>query len=207
MSWHSLVLRRQLLRGKFPHQGGFGLVELMVSISVMVLVASVILVKQGTFNGAVLLRSQAYEIALALRETQLTAISASGDVGTFRAVYGIYFDSSAANNGYYQAFRDLDADGFYDAGEEIGQRNALDTRFEIKAVRSVGEVMTGSELTVVFVRPNFDARFYDTVGELLSASRIEIDIAKRDTAGVSCFAGERRTIEVTRTGQIAVNDC
>lgn len=208
MSWHSLVLRRNIVGRKLTHQGGFGLVELMVSISVMIVVASVILAQQGSFNGAVLLRSQAYEIALALREIQLGAVSASGDVGTFRATYGMYFNTTDdVHNGYYQIFHDGDGDGFYDVGEEIGQRETLDSRFKVNTLDAVGDVISGTELSVVFERPNFDARFFDASGsELSSASSIEINISRRETDGTTC-GSQFRTIEVTRTGQIAVNDC
>jgi Tfp pilus assembly protein FimT len=62
---------------------GFGLVELMVSISIMMLLTVVILNRQSSFNGAVLLRNQAYEVAFALRKAQLLAVS--GNTGTASA--------------------------------------------------------------------------------------------------------------------------
>ncbi len=63
---------------------GFGLIELLVSISLMVLVLAIVLVQQTAFNGSVLLRSQAFEIALQIREVQLNAVSvaAATDAGT-----------------------------------------------------------------------------------------------------------------------------
>ena len=64
-----LALRRQNPGARrLSRQGGFGLIELMVSISVMAIVSAIILVKQNSFNGAILLRSQTYEIALDVRE-------------------------------------------------------------------------------------------------------------------------------------------
>jgi type II secretory pathway pseudopilin PulG len=187
-------------------KGGFGLVELLISISIIVIVVAVILTRQSTFNSAVVLRGQAYEVALTLREVQLNAVSVSGDTGTFREVQGVHFNSGATSDHTFRVFRDDDNDGYYDgASEEFGQQGFLDPRFEIRAVRAVGgDTLDGDEVSVVFVRPNFDARFFDGPGDSgeVSATGIEIDIARRDATGTG--PGELRTVEVTATGQISV---
>jgi len=186
---------------------GFSLIELMISITIMVIVISVVSTRQGAFNGAVLLRGQAYEAALTVREVQLNAVSATGDGGEFRSVYGIHFNTSSSTNGRYTIFKDtpgpsVNANGFFDPGEEFGQQSFLDRRFEVREIRSIGDTMesTGG-LSVVFVRPNFDARFFDSAGEV-NASSVEVDIARRDSAGTD--PGSIRTLEVTATGQISV---
>jgi type II secretory pathway pseudopilin PulG len=177
------------------------LVELLISISIMVIVAAVILARQTSFNSAVLLRGQAYEIALQIREVQLSAVSASGNSGNFRSTLGVHFDTNSLSNDHFHQFRDADSDNFYDPAEEFGLQGQLDPRFEIEALRAVGDTITGSELSVIFVRPNFDARFFDTGGEI-NASSVEIDIRRRGSTGTG--PGEVRTIEVTSTGQISV---
>ena len=203
---NSSVFIKDTKKSGVNNQSGFGLVELMVSISIMVIVSAIILARQDSFNSAVLLRSQAYEIALALREVQLSAVSASGDTGSFRTVYGVHFTSETSPaadplNGYFQVFKDANNDGFLSTGEEFGPRGNLDKRFEVRAIRIGGA--PSSELAVVFVRPNFDALFFDdAVGGAVSASTIEIDIARRGISGTG--PDVVRTIEVTSTGQIAV---
>jgi len=109
---------------------GFGLIELLVSISIMILVIGVVLSQQKAFNGAVLLRGQAYEIALQAREVQLRAVSViNRDNSTdFREVYGIYFNELIPNT--YNIFRDGSTIDGYDAGEEFGIQGQLDKRFE-----------------------------------------------------------------------------
>ncbi len=180
---------------------GFGLVELMVSVSIMVIVSAVILARQSSFNGAVLLRSQAYEIALDMREIQLNAVSSSGDAGIFRSLLGLHFDTATTSNGNYRIFRDGDNNGFYASVEEFGQQGIIDARFEIRAIRTIGDTYAGTELSVVFERPNFDARFFDTNGEV-NASSVEIDIARRGVTGTT--PDVVRTLEVTSTGQIII---
>tara|TARA_B100000508_G_scaffold141011_1_gene145044 strand:+ start:9371 stop:9988 length:618 start_codon:yes stop_codon:yes gene_type:complete len=183
--------------------GGFGLVELMVSISIVVIVSAIILTQHSAFNGAVLLRGQAYEVALESREVQLSAVSVSGDAGNYRTVMGLHFDTLAANSGHYHIFRDTDLDGFYGGPtEEFGPQAYLDPRFEIRALRAIGDTISGTELSVVFVRPNFDARFFDASGNELAASAVEIDIARRGLTGTTTDVV--RTVEITATGQIAV---
>lgn len=178
----------------------------MVAISVMVIVLSIILSRQDAFNGAVLLRNQAYEIALAAREVQLSAVSASGGAGDFRNEYGLYFNSTSVWDGEYQIYRDAtsgsDNDGFYSgSSEDFGGRSRLDERFEIRDIRIDGT--SEQEVSVVFVRPNFDAVFYeDTSGVPSTAAVVEIDVARRGSVGTGL--GDVRTIEITSTGQIAV---
>lgn len=206
MSFNFLASTKVTKNTVSAKQSGFGLVELMVSISVMAIVSAIILARQDAFNSAVLLRSQAYEIALALREVQLSAVSASGDSGSFRTVYGVYFTDDASlladpANGYFQVFKDGNDNGFYDVGEEYGPVGKLDERFEVREIRIGGSAE--AEVSVVFVRPNFDALFYDDgAGGPVAESVIEIDVARRDFVGSG--PDVVRTIEITSTGQIAV---
>lgn len=185
--------------GQVSQQVGFGLIELMVSVAVMAIVASIILVRQNSFNGGVLLRSQAYEVALSAREVQLNAVSAVGVAGDFRTLQGLHFDTGA--NDTYRIFRDADNDGFFDTNESLGQQGSLDDRFEIRTIRTIGDSYVGTGISVVFERPNFDARFFDNTGEI-NASSIEIDIARRGVSGSG--PDVVRTLEITSTGQIIV---
>lgn len=174
----------------------------MVSISIMLIVSSVILARQSAFNGAVLLRSQLYEVALAVREVQLSAVSAeSNGSGSFSSVQGIYFDTVSVNNGSYGIFQDADGDSFYDSNEQSGKQGIIDKRFEVRAIRAVGAVINGTSVSIVFQRPNFDAQFYSSTGKI-NASSIEIDIAKRGNSGTTNDVV--RTLEITATGQITV---
>ncbi len=203
MFWQSSVFK---LKNNFynSNQTGFGLVELMVSISIMVIISSVVLSRHDSFNGAVLLRSQTYEVALDAREIQLNAVSAVSDgSGNFRSQQGVHFDTNSSNDGIYRIFRDADGDGFFDANESYGQQGSLDSRFEIRAINLVGsDALNGSSVSVVFQRPNFDALFYDSSGQLAGTSAVEIEVARRGSSGVT--VADFRTLVITATGQITV---
>lgn len=188
------------------HQAGFGLIELMVSISIMVIIMGVVLIRQDSFNGAVLLRGEAYEIALAVRSIQQSAVSASGrsttvggTVDEFRTVLGAHFTTAEPNR--YAIFQDDDGDNYFDTGEELGQQGTIDPRFFVSAIRR-GNGTPETAVSVVFERPNFDARFFDAANSEMNTTTLEIDIARvgGDQSGLS----EVRTITITRAGQITV---
>ena len=180
---------------RFKIAAGFGLIELMVSISIMMLVAAIILIRQDSFNGAVLLESQAYEIALATREVQQNAVSASSINGTTRQMLGVYFDLN--NRSTYRIFRENSQTVSHSAAEEYGQQNSIDPRFELKDLRV--NCTSESSVSVMFERPNFDGKFYVGGTERLVES-VEIDVGTKDpSAGV-------KTVIITSTGQISVGD-
>ncbi len=190
---------------KCPSSAGFGIIELLVSISIMVIISAVIMVQQGSFNGAVLLRGEAYDIALTAREVQLNAVSINDVTGNFRSLLGLHFDLNS--NQQYKIFRDGGTNnGYYDdAGEMFGKQGYLDGRFEIREIwvnQNSGGRVAASQVSAVFERPNFDARFFIGPNNEASASSIEIVVAKK---GVSISASDpARTVEITSTGQISV---
>ncbi len=188
-----------------PTQRGFGLIELMVSISIIALVSGVILTKHTAFNGAVLLRNQTYELAFAIRQAQLLAVSGTDEaVGNSRQ-YGVYVDVTEPNE--YHVFRDESQvgpnKGRYDSGDvEIGPVGRLDSRFRVREVSTAaGASLTTGGFSVTFIRPNFDAVLNDESGPELSGP-IYVDIARTGATGNG--PGEVRRVEVTSTGQIQV---
>jgi prepilin-type N-terminal cleavage/methylation domain-containing protein len=198
MSWPFSVLLKN--KSRQSQSSGFGLIELMVSISIMVIVAGIILSRQSSFNGAVLLRSQAYEIALKIREVQLGAVSASDTVGgaNFRSVLGINFSTDTGLNKQYVLFRDLDGDETYQSLSDVtfGQRGVIDNRFYISLIEIDGTPQT--DASVVFERPNFDAKFSAAGSEML------IHLRRVGSQISETGPGDLRIIEITTTGQISV---
>ncbi len=186
-------------------QAGFGLIELLVSISILVIVMSIVMFKRSSFNSAVLLRSQAYEIALHARNIQLNAVSALGEGGDFRQIYGLEFSKGGST---YVVFKDLPPyNYFYNSGvgeQDYSERGILDRRFKIEEISFVGGgAGTVDKVAVVFERPNFDARFFiGENSEVTSASAVELKVRLIGTTGST--VNEVRTVEITKTGQISV---
>lgn len=186
-------------------QAGFGLVELLISISIMVLITSVVIARQDAFNSSTVLRNQAYEIALDVRGVQLQAVSASklndpSVVNSFRNVYGLYF---AGGSNTYRIFQDAGTPGnnWYSANEEYGKQGYLDKRFEISEVRTMIDAAgtPADDVTVMFQRPNFDARFFTAANSPVDADVTGIEIDVRVRGGTLT-----RTVEISKAGQITV---
>jgi len=198
------MIFQSLLQKSFTHiQRGFTLIELMVTISIVVLVTAVILVEYSSFNSTTLLTSQAYVTAFDLREAQSLAIGVRGQGTQFKEEYGLYFDMS--NPKSYLLFQDngIVVPAQYTIGEEIGAPNTLDPRFKINDIC----VYTGNtidcnvtKLSVTFKRPDFDAAFSAYNGSTLigNVTSAEIEFAPYRGTGT-------RTVTVTSAGQISVN--
>ncbi len=186
---------------QYSTQGGFGLIELMVSVTIMVIVSGIVITNQNAFNSAVLLSGQAYEIAFQIREVQQSAVSATYDEGTYKSIRGLYFDQTAGNNQHYVVFKDDDADGWFDNGEQFGAQGFIDPRFEIDEIKDENSDTVGPQASIIFVRPNFDARFFKGSGtaDEIDTDSLFIDIKRVDSVD------DIRTIEVTATGQISVS--
>ncbi|MFW6210470.1 MAG: hypothetical protein ACOC4E_03200 [Patescibacteria group bacterium] len=196
-----------------PAGAGFGLIELLVSVSIMALVSGIILARQGGFNSAVLLRSEAYSMALTIRDVQLSAVSAmaetDGSTANYRQTRGVHFETSSSLNQIYQPYTDQDDNDHFSSSDTTGLPERLDSRFEIRSIMTDTGSATSSQtaLSITFDRPNFDARFYDEAGtELGSVVAAEIVLSRAGVSGGECGI-DYRVVRVTRTGQVSVPDC
>lgn len=173
------------------HNQAFALVELLVSLSLIILVTSMVLARNNAFDSAVLLRNQAYEVAFAIREAQQLAVSGEGDTNEIQQ-YGVYFDNSALLNRQLIIFRDEGStpDGRYTSGETVISTIRLDRRFNISNLTG------GNNLSIVFRRPFYDARFKND--NISNSGPVTITINKTNSSN-------NRLITVTTAGQISVN--
>lgn len=178
---------------KLPQvQRGFTIVELLVTLTIVVLVTGLVMIRYSSFNSSVLLTSQAYITAFDIREAQSLAVSVRGNSNEFREEYGMYFDMSLPNQ--YQLFQDDNMNGktdpvHYDNGEAVGAPLKVDSRFSIINICATNNTSrtcyaddpeTGSEvidttldeITISFKRPDFDAAFYSPVRTSIQSAEI-----------------------------------
>ena len=181
---------------------GFSILEVLITAAIIGIITAVIVVRYSAFNNAVLLKGQAYEMALDIREAQTFALSVRGSGGEFREDFGLYFDVAAPDR--YILFRDSnDAEGaYYDQGEQVGVPYFIDSRFELLGICVNSCTDTVDDISVTFKRPDFDAVFASVDGDsqgigTISDARIQIANAL-DTTIV-------REVEVSPTGQITVH--
>jgi prepilin-type N-terminal cleavage/methylation domain-containing protein len=184
-------------------QSGFSLIELMVTIAIVTLVTGLVMVKYSTFNSAVILKSQAYEMALDIREAQVLGVSVGGSAGAFRKAYGIYIDLDSRNT--YKLFQDAPNSGTdkkYDPGEEIGETYTIDPRFAIYQIcTTISNIQTcdstnSANTSISFKRPDFDAQILTNT--VSNPDQISIVIASTNDVNIA------RTVVVYGSGQISV---
>ena len=118
---------------KLKPKAGFSLIEMMVSISIILIITTVVLVRQSAFTSTVLLKNLAYGVALSVREVQTSAVSVRGRDGEFDVPYGIYFNIDDPKK--YILFRDFNSQNYKydDTGtiEEVDTIN-INEKFKIK---------------------------------------------------------------------------
>lgn len=172
---------------------GFSVIELLITISIIVLVTGLALSRYASFDNTVLLQSQAFEIAFDIRQAQQSGISVRATGADTRSAFGIHFDIDKPSQ--YIFFQDLNNNNVFDDGsgvddDETLQTFFIDTRFVITDI--LIDSTSRSNARVLFKRPNFDARIFPSGGDL--------EIVLEPTRG----SVNSKTIRVTQTGQITV---
>jgi len=204
---------------------GFSILEVLITAAIIGIITAVVAFRYGSFNNAVLLKNQAYEIALDIREAQIVAVSALGQqtgLGSneFREDYGIYFNiETDLGRTQYLMFQDrgeLIESGrnmaYYDSepyDEKIGPTANIDSRFKIGRI-CINIISADNncphwvtDLSVSFKRPNFDAQFASVDARnrglgVINNARIEIINAVQNS-------DRQQSVIVNSTGQIYVS--
>jgi prepilin-type N-terminal cleavage/methylation domain-containing protein len=152
---------RKNIQKYYKKEGGFTLIEMLVSIGIFVMVTTIAVYNHGRFNSSVLLTNLAYEIALSVRQAQFYGITVKAPSSStlFDSGFGVHFVSNATN---YILFEDkTSVNNFYDSGE------MLET-FNIKKGNKIGKIcltLTSggtvdcslTSVDISFIRPNPDS--------------------------------------------------
>ena len=179
---------------------GFTLIELLVTMAIMTLITSVTLANHSEFGGKVLLRSAAYEMALAVREAQTYGVSVRKiniEAGEFESAYGIHFDASDPT--HYVMFTDTYAhNGMLVRGEGRLRNTYLEdvTTYTIGRGYKINKLCAGTggscvnvcdtcsgSLDITFKRPEPDAsiRFAGSTSNVYDKAEVELISPRGDT--------------------------
>ena len=198
---------------KLKSETGFSLIEMIVSISIILIITSVVLVRQSAFTSTVLLKNLAYGVALSVREVQTAAVSVRGRNGIFDVPYGIHFDIQKDNQ--YVLFRDVkpvsNINDKYDVGdtEELVDTITINKNFKLKDLcyeNTSTKVCNSNdpnfkELVVIFKRPDFDALFnVDNNTNDLDSDIIEVEVVLSGRVDDTL----ERVITVNSTGFVGI---
>lgn len=178
---------------------GFSLIELLVSISIIILVSGVVIARNNAFEGAILLRNQAYLVASTIREAQLLAVSGTGVTNEVQR-YGVHVDAGTRQ---IIIFKDNNGNRHYESSELINQIQ-LDRRFEVSEIVIGNTNYTNASVT--FTRPNYDASFC-TINNCTNVSNLTagpIHIQVRRVGRTGSGAGDVRRVSINGSGQVSV---
>ncbi len=185
---------------------GFTLIELLISAAIITIISSIVLVRFNSFDGTVLLKSLAYEVAMGIREAQIYSVSVigTGNDGRFRYPYGVSFTPGASS---YTFFRYR--------GSATPQNDSSNTDV-VRAISFAGSmrvhdvcVTVGnnescsaqgmSRLDISFRRPEFSAIFYTVGGPMgpISSGKIKFCSTRN--------SGNVWVVNVSLLGQISVS--
>jgi prepilin-type N-terminal cleavage/methylation domain-containing protein len=108
----TVMKNREEARIQRTYKGGFTIIELIVVVTIFLVIASVTILSQRSFDNSILIDNLAYEIALAVREAQVYGVSTRGIEADFTYSYGVHFDEAEPNR--FVLFADSDSVGLYD---------------------------------------------------------------------------------------------
>ncbi|MCW9054437.1 MAG: prepilin-type N-terminal cleavage/methylation domain-containing protein [Candidatus Pacebacteria bacterium] len=194
----------QRIRPKHP-QGGFSMIELVVSVGILVVITLVVLVNYAAFGGSVLIGSLAYDVGLSIRQAQVFGLSVREfgfGSGQFDVGYGVHFDMDSPQD--YFIYADLDKNYIYNADDGAQEVFNIGRGFSIKRVCvttvSSTELCSDTDninvLDITFVRPDPDAyiRVDGDAGTVYQSARVVVGSPQ----------GAEREVTVESTGQISV---
>jgi len=170
-------------------------------VAIITILTGVFLLQQRQFDSSTLLRSLAYRTALSIREAQTYGASVRLS-GTTAPAYGIYIQKPVSGAIIsYVLFADADGGNDYDISEDLevftlGSNYSISLFCATQASNGVALCSNGAltSLTIIFVRPNPDARFSTAPAGVYTSAYIQI----------SAQGGTTRSVTITNTGQISV---
>lgn len=193
-------------------QQGFTMFELMITISIMVIIAALVLVNFPGFNRQVAIEHAAQEVSLSLRAAQARALAVQKflPTGKFPQGYGVYFDRN--NPTQYIIFADLcqlceegeTGYGVYDEGEKVDTITLPRPLVinDLFAKEKTGSKINLRALSIVYYRPDPVIVMHgtDTGGILINLGVGDAEMVLGSSDGSTSL----RKIVAWTTGQISV---
>ncbi len=194
----------------------------MVVLTIIVVLTTVILTSQSSFNKTLILANTAYDIALTLRSTETFGLGSRAAGTATNVGYGIHLSSGATNS--FILFADSypgpscgtpdckPGDHVYTSTDVLVQMYQLNNGISIQNFCAFSSGSGGwscaasgqlSSLDIVFTRPN-PAPFMSTNGSY-SAPPFSSTAACMSLASPSAPSGPYRYISVGSSGQIIAN--
>ncbi|MBI2627472.1 type II secretion system protein [Candidatus Nomurabacteria bacterium] len=193
------------LSKKIKNNKGMTYIELIVVLSIFAIMSSIILYNYGEFQAKVDIKNLASDIALKIVEAQKSALSGkwtSGAVDGWKPSYGIYFNTSSADEKKkFTYFADFNNDKIYNDTPldtiSITKGNYIEKIESCAGSPTICALVTNSFLSIIFTRPNSGAVFSSLSGILTGFDYIQITISSPQ--------GKTALIKIYPSGRIQVN--
>ena len=169
---------------------GFSMIELLVTISILIVVSGLVFFNQSRFHSNILIENLAYEISLTIRQAQSYGLQTKESEGGFSAGYGVRFD--VTENDKFIFYADKDGNHIYDTNDVIVDELKMTNKNKINKLCASANCSEGEVdmLNIAFIRPDPDA-YINTNKEI---GEIYIISAR----------GEQEKITVNEIGQISI---
>jgi prepilin-type N-terminal cleavage/methylation domain-containing protein len=182
-------------------KAGFTFVEMLISMSIVVLFSTIILANQRRFESSLTTKSLAYEVALVFRQAQVFSLAVRGSGSSFEVAHGVHFDQSTPDA--FFLYVDEDDNARYDSGTDtVIERFSLRSGSQIAdlCVESASPRCALESLDVVYERPDPDANITSFDGVTRRTRHSDASVRIRSRYGVE------RVVRVTLPGQISVQN-
>lgn len=180
---------------------GFTLIEILVSMSIITILATVVLLSRNKYADNIKLKDQAYTIAIAVREAQAYSMGVrSAAPGDFTIPYGVHIQM---NTDDITLFADRNKNGRFDPSNEAVVVYPLSNSFGLQLCGTSGGVQNCSGVDsymVLFNRPNPTATmsFLNSQGNSINGRTPPAAIR------VSLPNSGSKTISIDSTGQVGI---
>jgi len=145
------------------NKSGFTLIEILISTFIIITLSILVLASYESADRQLALKRAAHKLVQDLRETQEMAMSGQETESGLPSIggYGIYFKSDDAEDDFYIRFADMDAEGDFDPGEEVGDPIYMEDAISIFDILdgSGPPPVSYSETVIIFVPPDPTVKF------------------------------------------------
>lgn len=169
-------LKVKNINRKFYQKTGFTLVELLISIGIFLMMTAILVAKNSKFDDSITLTNASYDLALAIREAQSSALNVKGYVDVtglntyldFTYGYGINIDiSNTPGKKNFKFFADSGSMGKYQGGDPLIKTYTLKRGNIIDSISYTknGSTCSAVGVDITFKRPLPEANFdFTTLG-------------------------------------------
>ena len=190
-------------------QSGFTLVELLVVISIIGIITTIVVFQQQNANDRLRLDNAANTLALELRKAQTFGLGVqryepwAGDGYEYDLGYGVFVEESNPTQVIFFADHPVNGiqDRFDDVDDEIISEITLPGNIFISEICRNGSCITGSELHVVYRRP--DPRSYITQRDDSGLYQTEVNLGK---IRLDSPNGRRIQVNVNESGRVSTHN-